>query len=94
VDRVYPLDRLPDGVAITDDLWVAEISYEQAAEYYPALDFSPQQRVGIAAQIYDEDEKPISPQPMLQALSVVASMTRLSINPNLVRAPVVVKSRI
>jgi hypothetical protein len=93
-DRVYHLDRGPEGVDVTEDLWVLEISYEQAAEYYPALSFSPQQRVGIAAEIWDDAEKPVSPQPMLQALPAVALMTRLSVNPNLVRAPVVLKSRI
>ena len=93
-DRVYDLKSLPDGVSVTDDLWVLEVSYEDAAEYYPGLDFNPQQRVGLAAELYDENETPTSPQPMLQALPVVASMTRLSISPQIVRTPVVVKSRL
>jgi hypothetical protein len=88
------LKRLPEGVDVMDDLWLLEFSYEQAAEYYPAITFSPQQRLAFAAELFDEDEQPVSPQPMLQALPVVSSMTRFSIGTGPIRNPIVLKNRI
>jgi hypothetical protein len=94
LDRTYDLRRLPDGVEPADDLWLLEFSYEQAAEYYPGLVFSPQQRIAFAAELYDESEGPLSPQSFLQALPVTASMTRFSSGVNVVRSPVVLRSRV
>ena len=74
VERVYDLRRLPQGVDPAGDLWLLELSYAQAAEYYPGFTFSPQQRLASAAELYDADDAPVSPQASLQALSVAASM--------------------
>jgi len=71
-----------------------EFSYEQAAEYYPGQVFSPQQRIAFAAELYDGSEQPASPQAFLQALPIAASMTRFSTNVNLVRTPVIVRTRV
>lgn len=94
VERLYDLKRLPDGVEVKDDLWVLEFSYEQAAEYYSAIDFNPKQRLAFAAELYDQAEKPISPQPMLQALPIVDSMNRFSIGITPIRNPIVLKNRV
>jgi len=94
VERAYDLRRLPDDVQPADDLWLLEFSNEQAAEYYPGLVFSPQQRLAFAAELYDQCEEPVSPQPMLQALPAAASMTRFSAGANVIRTPVVVRTRV
>lgn len=94
LDRTYDLRRVPDGAEPADDLWLLELSYEQAAEYYPGQVFSPQQRIAFAAELYDESEEPVSPQTFLQALPIAASMTRFSASVNLVRTPVMVRTRL
>jgi len=81
-------------VSLVDDLWLLELSYEQAAEYYPAIDFSPQQRLAFAAELFDEAEQPVSPQAMLQALPVASSMTRFSVGAGPIRNPIVLKNRV
>ena len=94
VERTYDLKHLPEGVDVMDDLWLLEFSYEQAAEYYPALAFSPQQRLAFAAELFDEAEHPVSPQAMLQALPIVSSMTRFSVGAGPIRNPIVLKNRV
>ena len=56
--------------------------------------FNPQQRIAFAAELYDESEEPLSPQAFLQALPIAASMNRFSMNVNLVRTPVMVRTRV
>jgi len=94
IERLYDLTNLPDNVVPTDDLWILEFSYQQVAEYYPAIDFSPQQRLAFAAELYDDGEYPVSPQPMIQALPVAATMNRFSLATNVIRNPIVLKARI
>ena len=90
-DRLYDLTRLPDGSETDNDLWMLEISYEQIADYYPGIDFSPQQRVAFAAELWDDAEEAVSPQAALQALPIAQTMNRLSIPPTIVRSPIVVR---
>jgi len=94
VERIYDLRRLPQGVDPAEDLWLLEFSYEPAAEYYPGLTFSPQQRLAFAAELYDEAEAPASPQAALQALPVAASMVRFTAGANMIRNPVILKTRV
>jgi hypothetical protein len=94
IERLYDLANVPDNVVPTDDLWILEFSYQQVAEYYPAIDFSPQQRLAFAAELYDDGEYPVSPQPMIQALPVAATMNRFSMATNVIRNPIVLKARI
>ena len=94
IERTYDLRRLHRVVSLVDDLWLLELSYEQAAEYYPAIDFSPQQRLAFAAELFDEAEQPVSPQAMLQALPVASSMTRFSVGAGPIRNPIVLKNRV
>ena len=93
LDRTYDLTRLPSGVSIQGDTWLIELSYEQTADYYPGMDFSPQQRTAFAAELWDDSEKPVSPQGAVQALPVSQTMTLLSVPPTVVRAPVVLRVR-
>lgn len=92
VERTYDLKRLPSGVVPEDDLWLLEFSYDQAAEYYPGLAFSPQQRLAFAAELYDDAETPVSPQAAIQALPGAASMVRFAAGTNLIRNPVILKT--
>jgi hypothetical protein len=93
-ERVYRLNRVPTGVRVTSDLWVIELSYEQIAEYFPGIDFSPQQRVAFAAELFDAGEAPVSPQPAVQSLSIASSLQRLSVPAARLRTPVILRTRI
>lgn len=80
-NRVYDLSKdalAKQELAAVGDIWIAEIWYEDLAEYFPELDFPPQQRVALVAELQDLDEKPVSPQSLLQPLPIAASMLRLS----------------
>lgn len=57
------------------------------------MDFDPRQRVAFVAELIDRGEAPIDPQPAMQALPIAASMNRLSIQPALVRNPVIIRGR-
>lgn len=93
-DRCYNLKNLPEGTRITGDEWLAEIDYEVKAADYPAFDVTPQQRVAFAAELFDLSEAPLSPQDYVQSLPIAKSMNRLSIPPAIIRAPVIIKSRL
>jgi hypothetical protein len=73
--------------------WLLELGYEQIADYYPGIDFAPQQRIAFAAELMDKAEGPVSPQPFLQELPIATTMTRLSVPPVAVRAPIVLRIR-
>ena len=91
IDRTYDLqkgvgDGAPDG-----DTWLLELAYEQIADYYPGITFNPQQRVAFAAEIFDAGEDPLGPQPFMLSLPVANTMVRLSIPPQTVKTPVIVR---
>jgi hypothetical protein len=92
IDRRYDLRRLPSGVKIDGDIWLLELSYAETADYYPAIDFSPQQRVTFAAELIDTGEKQFSPQAALQQLEIVDTMIRLSVPPEVIRVPIILKT--
>jgi hypothetical protein len=94
IERYYNLRKLPKGVEAKDDLWVFEVSYEQIAEYHPAIDFSPQQRVAFAAELIDLNAKPVSPQSAIQALPIAQTMVRLSVPPVVVRTPIMLRTQV
>jgi len=91
IDRVYDLRRLPKGVAVSGDMWLLELSYEQTADYHLGMIFTPQQRIGCAIELYDAEDTPTSPQSYLQALPAAATMTRLSLSPQPITTPVLVR---
>ena len=91
--RTYDLraDRLRQRkVRLADDLWILELSYEQVAPYYPAIEFSPLQRVGVAIELRD-DEETTGPQAAVQAIPAVHTMTRLSVSAVPIANPVLLK---
>jgi hypothetical protein len=92
LDRLYNLSKLPPGLTLEGDSWLIEISYEQIAEYHPAMTFPPQQRVAFAAELFDRGAKRFSPQRSLQSLPATKTMTRLTVPPTAVRMPVVLKT--
>lgn len=89
--RTYDLRKLAKGVIVEGDMWLLELSYEQIADYHLGMVFTPQQRVAFAAELVDLVDDPISPQATLQALPAVMTMTRLSMPPQSIRTPVVVR---
>jgi hypothetical protein len=90
-ERVYSLSKIVQDALPPNDLWIVELSYDQIADYYPGLDFSPQQRVAFAIELFDQGEKRASPQAAIQAMPIAQSLHRLSIPPQIVRAPVVLR---
>jgi hypothetical protein len=93
IDRIYDLTRVPDD-ELPDYLWTLDFSYELLAEYYPGIDFSPQQRVGLAAELFDASSNPVSPQPIIQQLGVAATMTRFSLAAVPIKNPIRIRTRL
>lgn len=94
IEREYDLSakKLADKkVRPPGDLWIVEFAYEETAENYPGIEFSPQQRVGLAAELYDATETPTSPQEFVQALPVAATMVNLGVPRTRIANPVVIK---
>jgi len=98
LDRKYLLggDELErKGVTLPDtDSWLLEVSYKEIAEYAATIEFSPHQRVGIAMELTDEAEEPVSPQDAMQALPQAVTMARLTVPENRIANPVVVKQKV
>jgi len=94
LERLYDLRKVPPNLTVEGDSWLIEISYEQTAEYHPAMTFPPQQRVAFAAELFDNGGKKVSPQSRLQALATTTTMTRLTIPPAVARFPVVLKTSV
>lgn len=63
------------------DLCLMELKYSnvQMAPYPGSLNISPQQRVGIAFELVDLAEEPVSPHQFIQSLPVAESLNRLTI---------------
>ena len=91
IDRTYDLRKLPKGVSVEGNMWLLELSYEQIADYHLGMVFTPQQRVAFAAELFDMSDNPVSPQMTLQALPAAQTMTRLSIPPQSVKIPMVIR---
>ena len=72
-------------------MWLLELSYEQIADYHLGMVFTPQQRVAFAIELFDNANNPVSPQVALQALPAAQTMSRLSIPPQSIKTPVVVR---
>jgi len=71
--------------------WILELDYSQVADYN--MDFSPQQRVGLALEILDEAESAESPQAAVQALPIFPTMLRLSQSAVTIATPVKIRGR-
>lgn len=94
IDRIFDIqvDRLRDrGYTLAEADWVIEVDYEELGEYPPAMTFSPQQRVGVVIEVFDEAPDSVSPQSAIIALPTSAQMTRLSLQQRPFQVPVVVR---
>lgn len=76
------------------DFWLLELSYKEIAEYSAVVEFSRQQRVGVAMELWDDGEEPESPQAAMQALPQAVTMTRLTIPENRIANPIFVRPRV
>lgn len=85
--------RLDEQGEIIGDDWILEVFYEQLSEYCAGLDFTPEQRVGVAFALRDIGANPTSPQSAIQSLAVAETMVRLSEQSIPVRAPIVITTR-
>jgi hypothetical protein len=85
VDRKTGLDQVP-----ADDLWSLTVTYEDLGPPPPGIEFAPQQRVGVAIELYDAAEQPVSPQAAVQA-AAVPQMNRLSIIQAPIKVPIVIR---
>jgi Subtilase family len=90
--REFELKKWPKGEEPSGDLWILELSYQQTAEDYIGLTFSPQQRAAFAAELFDAAERPIPPYSALERVPLCKTMTRLGIRPP-IRNPVAIKVR-
>ena len=88
IDRVYNLRPLPKGVDIEE--WALDLSYteQDMAEYFLGRAWAPQQRVGVALELYDDAEAPVSPQRALQLIGLAQPMDLLSQVPTTIPIPV------
>lgn len=81
IDRTYDLSKArlqADNVQPTDDSWIVELSYEDAAVPPQGNRFDPQQRVGFVAELFDEGTGGGAPHSEIQKLKAFETMTRLS----------------
>ncbi|MFC1643187.1 S8 family serine peptidase [Myxococcota bacterium] len=85
--------RAEQEIRPTSDLWILEVSYKQVADYLSSMEFSPQQRVGLALELSDDVEEPTSPQIAVQAMPTVQSMIRLSTSAIPITIPVKARGR-
>ena len=95
IDRRYKLARFkPDGEQPAEgDMWLIELTYEEISPYPAGMDFDPRQRVAFAAELIDSGESHADPQAAMQALPSAPLMTRLSIQPQEIRSPIVLRAR-
>ncbi len=75
----------------SSETWVLEISYEELAPPPAGTDFTRQQKVGLAIELYDEGEAPVSPQAALQRLNITATMNRLAVIQVPLEVPITVR---
>lgn len=94
IDRKFDVQTglLSDaGFTVTDALWVIEVDYEEIGEYPPAMIITPQQRVGVVIELWDESETPTSPQSAIQSLPISMQMDRLGLLRVPLQTPVTIK---
>src|SRR6185312_3444893 len=90
--RKYNLAKTLEKIDPSSDSWTIELSYEEIADYYPAMIFPSQQRVAFAAELWDASENATDPQGFIQGLPVAQTLTRLSIPSAVTRIPVTIRA--
>lgn len=76
----------------SDDPWILEVEYEEIGEYPPAMTISPQQRVGLVIELWDDAPEPTSPQPFVQLSAFAIELDRLSVLQEPLQAAVVIRT--
>ena len=89
--RTYGLKSAFENGLTKDDFWTVELSYDEMCDYPPTQTFTPEQRVSFALRLRDR-EGGVSPQPAVQAITAIGTMTRLSAAPIPVQVAVAVKN--
>jgi len=74
----------------TEDLWSLSVSYEDLGPAPAGMEFTTQQRVGVAIELWDASETPVSPQATVQSLNI-PGMLRLSVLQSPIQVPIVVR---
>ena len=90
--REFNLKKWPKDEAPSGDVWLIELSYDQTAEDYIGLTFSPQQRAAFAAELFDAADAPVAPYSALDLIPLCRTMTRLGVR-TAIRNPVAIKVR-
>ena len=99
--RTYDLKRVVELFAagkgkkepVSSDVWEIGITYDEEADHYVGMDFSPEQRVSVALRLFDDGAAAVSPQAAVQSLPISRSMVRLSGGALTIRSPVRIKAR-
>jgi len=94
--RQFDLDRerlAAQQIKSPPETWTLEVAYEQSADYLPSMEFAPQQRVGLALELFDAAEEGTSPQAAVQALPIAATLIRLSQSAVPIAVPIKVRGR-
>jgi len=91
IDRVWRLTSAesdqPDS-ALSSAEWVIELFYEDVGPYPTTLLVTPQQRVSLVMELFDDSNDPVSPQEELQKLPIANTMIRLAGVPRQIQVPV------
>ncbi len=92
IDRTYDLGAFAGDKAPASDTWFLDLSYGDTAEYYVGQDFSPQQKVAFAAELYDAGistgpsvQESVQALPGAKAMNMLSSVTTLVANSVTVR---------
>jgi hypothetical protein len=92
-DRTFEIawQQLEDAQQVpSNDLWSLSVSYEDLGPAPAGMEFTAQQRIGVAIELWDENDAAVSPQAMVQALDIPA-MNRLSVLQAPIQVPIVVR---
>jgi hypothetical protein len=92
-DRTFEIawQQLQDAQQVpSNDLWSLSVSYEDLGPAPAGMEFTAQQRVGVAIELWDDSDAAVSPQAMVQALNIPA-MNRLSVLQAPIQVPIVVR---
>ena len=76
--RTWKLSKAREKGIMQGDFWVLEFKYSQIAAYTAGHTVPPSQRVGLAAEIWDEAETPLDPHSFVQSLPIASTLIRLS----------------
>lgn len=77
-ERWWDLKKADEKFPAEGDLWILTFNYSQVASYAAGHVVSDAQRIGMAAEIWDDGEAAEEPHAYLQALDIAPTLSRLS----------------